>query len=129
MAHSVQARKRIRQNVKRAARNRPVRSRATNAVRDARIAIENGDGDAADLVRAAQSALDRAARRGVIHPNSAARRKSRLDRRLAPIPAAHRPSVRGHRALRYAAPGSWRRCSGLTPAHRAPRRRDRRTTG
>ena len=82
MAHSIQARKRIRQNERRAARNRPVRSRAANAVRDARIAIENGDSDAADLVRAAQSALDRAARRGVIHPNSAARRKSRLVRRL-----------------------------------------------
>ena len=82
MAHSVQARKRIRQNVRRAERNRPVRTRAAGAVRDARLAIELGDDDAAELVRAAQSALDRAARRGVIHPNSAARRKSRLVRRL-----------------------------------------------
>jgi small subunit ribosomal protein S20 len=82
MAHSVQARKRIRQNERRAARNRPVRTRAVGAVRDARIAIEQGDDDAAELVRAAQSALDRAARRGIIHPNAAARRKSRLVRRL-----------------------------------------------
>lgn len=82
MAHSVQARKRIRQNERRAARNRPVRTRAAGAVRDARLAIEHGDDDAAELVRVAQSALDRAARRGVIHPNAAARRKSRLVRSL-----------------------------------------------
>jgi small subunit ribosomal protein S20 len=82
MAHSVQARKRMRQNERRAARNRPVRTRANGAVRDARLAIEDGGSDAAELVRAAQSALDRAARRGVIHPNNAARRKSRLVGRL-----------------------------------------------
>ncbi len=82
MAHTIQARKRIRQNTRRADRNRPVRTRATSAVRDARLAIEHGDDDAAEFVRAAQSALDRAARRGVIHPNNAARRKSRLVRGL-----------------------------------------------
>lgn len=82
MAHSVQARKRIRQNERRSTRNRPVRTRATGAVRDARLAIEHGDDDAAELVRLAQSALDRAARRGVIHPNAASRRKSRLVRSL-----------------------------------------------
>ncbi len=82
MAHSLSARKRVRQNERRNARNKPVRTRAAHTVREARAAIRDGADDAADLVRAAQSALDRAARRHVIHPNAAARRKSRLVRAL-----------------------------------------------
>ncbi len=82
MAHSNQAKKRIRQNERRAARNRPLRTSASRRVRDAREAIMDGDPDAADFVRSAQSALDRAAKRNVIHRNAAARRKSRLAAQL-----------------------------------------------
>ena len=82
MAHSNQAKKRIRQNERRAARNRPLRTSASRRVRDAREAIMDGDPDAADYVRSAQSALDRAAKRNVIHRNAAARRKSRLAAQL-----------------------------------------------
>ncbi|MFA7250301.1 MAG: 30S ribosomal protein S20 [Dehalococcoidia bacterium] len=82
MAHSLQARKRVRQTERHTEANKPVRSRAANAVRAARAAIQHGDASAGDLVRAAQSALDRAARRNVIHPNAAARRKSRLAHQL-----------------------------------------------
>ncbi|MSQ31012.1 MAG: 30S ribosomal protein S20 [Dehalococcoidia bacterium] len=82
MAHSLQARKRVRQTETHTERNKPVRTRAAHAVRDARSAIQRGDGTAGELVRAAQSALDRAARRNVIHPNAAARRKSRLAQQL-----------------------------------------------
>jgi len=82
VAHSNQAKKRIRQNERRAARNRPLRTSASRRVRDAREAIMDGDPDAADYVRSAQSALDRAAKRNVIHRNAAARRKSRLAAQL-----------------------------------------------
>jgi small subunit ribosomal protein S20 len=82
MAHTTQARKRIRQNARRAARNSPYRTRAARADRDAREAIEDGADDAAELVREAQSALDRAARRNIIHKNAASRRKSRLQKAL-----------------------------------------------
>lgn len=78
MANTKSALKRIRQNVKRAAQNRPYRTRAARTVRAARAAIAAGAPDADELVRVAQSALDRAARRDIIHPNSASRRKSRL---------------------------------------------------
>lgn len=78
MTHSRQAAKRVRQNAARAARNRPLRTGASRRVRDARAAIADGDPEAAEYVRRAQSALDRAARRNVIHPNAAARRKRRL---------------------------------------------------
>jgi small subunit ribosomal protein S20 len=82
MAHTPQARKRVRQNVRRAERNAPFRTRATHAVRDARTAIEDGADDAAELVRVAQSSLDRAARRNIIHKNSASRTKARLSKAL-----------------------------------------------
>ncbi len=88
MAHSNQAKKRIRQNERRAARNRPLRTSASRRVRDAREAIIDGDPDAADYVRSAQSALDRAAKRNVIHRNAAARRKSRLAAQLKAAQAA-----------------------------------------
>lgn len=82
MAHSLQARKRVRQTERHTERNKPFRTRAAHAVRDARSAIQRGEAGAGELVRAAQSALDRAARRNVIHPNAAARRKSRLAQQL-----------------------------------------------
>jgi len=82
MAHSLSARKRVRQIVSKSEKNQPFRRRASNAVRDARLAIEEGSDDAGEMVRQAQIALDRAARRRIIHPNAAARRKSRLAKQL-----------------------------------------------
>ena len=82
MAHSLSARKRVRQIVRKAERHQPYRRRAANAVREARLAIEEGSDDAGELGRQAQVALDRAARRRIIHPNAAARRKSRLTKQL-----------------------------------------------
>ena len=82
MAHSNQAKKRIRQTETRTARNRPYRTSAAHRLRDASAAIEGGDDDAAEQVRAAQSALDQAAKRGIIHRNAAARKKSRLAAKL-----------------------------------------------
>jgi small subunit ribosomal protein S20 len=82
MAHSKQAKKRIRQNERSAAQNRPIRTYTTNRVRDAREAALDGVPEAAEAVRAAQVALDKAAAAGIIHRNTAARRKSRLVRAL-----------------------------------------------
>ncbi|HEX9269231.1 MAG TPA: 30S ribosomal protein S20 [Candidatus Limnocylindria bacterium] len=70
--------KRIRQAPRRAAIKVLARSSARTAVKRARVAIAAGAADAADAVRDAASALDRAAKRKGIHPNAAARRKSRL---------------------------------------------------
>ncbi|MDA0351384.1 MAG: 30S ribosomal protein S20 [Chloroflexi bacterium] len=87
MAHTLSARKRIRQNERHSERNKPFRTRAAHALREARAAIAAGDADAGERVREAQSALDRAARRKIIHPNSAARRKARLVSQLKAIQA------------------------------------------
>lgn len=76
--------KQIRQNEKRRARNRQVRSRTRTILKKANMLIAEGEKDeAAEAVREAISALDKAAQKGVIHPNSAARRKSRLMKKLA----------------------------------------------
>lgn len=78
--------KRNRQNEKRRLRNRVVRGTYRAAVRTARTAIQSGDADASkEAVLAAISRLDKAAQKGVIHKNNAARRKSRLMKALAAV--------------------------------------------
>lgn len=79
MAHSKQARKRIRVNQRKAQRNRVYRSASRTLVKRAVTAIEAGDLEAAEkAVARAIRQLDRTAAKGVIHKNNAARRKSRL---------------------------------------------------
>ena len=76
--------KRNRQNEKRRVTNRIVRGSARTAVSKARAALVQGDEvTSKEAVLAAISQLDRAAQKGVIHKNNAARRKSRLMKRLA----------------------------------------------
>jgi len=61
-----------------------MRTRSKSAV----TAAENGDEDAAELLRVAVKRIDKAASQGVIHKNTAANHKSRLVRRVAAIEAA-----------------------------------------
>ncbi len=69
----------MRRSERRRQRNRPIISATRTYVRRARTAIEAGDAEAAArAVGDAISALDKAASKGVIHRNNAARRKSRL---------------------------------------------------
>jgi len=71
--------KRIRSSRRREQYNQITRSTARTYVKKARTLIERGDLDQAALVvNQAVSALDKAAAKGVIHHNNAARRKSRL---------------------------------------------------
>lgn len=79
MANIKSAIKRNKQNEKRRLRNRVVRGRARTFINKARVAIEAGDKETADVqVKNAIKALDKAAEKGVIHINNASRRKSRL---------------------------------------------------
>lgn len=76
--------KRNRQNEKRRVSNRVYRGTARTFVQKARVAIEGTDPEAAKTATLeAISALDKAAEKGVIHKNNAARRKSRLMKQLA----------------------------------------------
>jgi small subunit ribosomal protein S20 len=83
MANHKSAIKRIRQNEKRREYNRTYRNRARTLVKKARVAQATGDPqNAIEATRIAMRDLDMAASRGVIHPNNAARRKSRLMQHL-----------------------------------------------
>jgi small subunit ribosomal protein S20 len=83
MPHPPSAKKRHRQSLVRRERNLTRRTAARSAVRAAREAISSGAQDEAEAaIRRAGSLLDRAARKGTLHPNNAARRKSRLARML-----------------------------------------------
>ena len=71
--------KRKRQALRRAARNQMVHSMIKTLVKKVRQVAA----PAAQDVRAVIRALDAAARKGIVHPNAAARKKSRLMRRVA----------------------------------------------
>ena len=83
MANIKSAVKRIRQNEKRRVRNAAVRSTVRTSVKSARTALESGQADQAreTLLRTIQI-LDKAVTKGVVHKNTAARKKSRLTRQL-----------------------------------------------
>lgn len=63
--------------------NKPVRSALKTYVRTAKSLIGQSELESAGkAVQVAVSALDKAAEKGIIHPNNAARRKSRLVKKL-----------------------------------------------
>ena len=83
MANSAQARKRARQAEKRRQHNAARRSMMRTYVKKASSTIDAGDPEAARAaVVQAESMLDRAARKGLLHRNNAARQKSRLAAKL-----------------------------------------------
>ena len=75
--------KRNRQNESRRLRNRNVRGSARTAVNQARTAFEANEPETKEAILKAISTLDKAAEKGVIHKNNAARRKGRLMKKLA----------------------------------------------
>ena len=83
MANSAQARKRGRQNETRRRRNQSARSRFRTSLKKVVRALRDGDREAAaQAYREAVPAIDRAAGRGLIHRNKAARHKKRLNARV-----------------------------------------------
>jgi small subunit ribosomal protein S20 len=86
LANSKSALKRIKQNRKRRLRNRFFTGRARSSIKNARSTLEAGDLEGArEATQKAISALDKAASKGILHKNNAARRKSRLMSRLAKL--------------------------------------------
>lgn len=83
MANTASAQKRIRQTVKRNARNSARRSRVRGFLRKVEEAIAGGNKDVArEAFRAAQPEMQRAADKGVFHDNKVARKLSRLSARI-----------------------------------------------
>ncbi len=84
MPNNPAAAKRMRQEQKRRLHNRSVKSIVKSQITKARqaIASDASSESTEEAIRAAVSELDRAAKKGVIHRNNAARRKSRLMKQL-----------------------------------------------
>jgi small subunit ribosomal protein S20 len=79
--------KRNRQNERRRVRNKAVRTRLKSEAKKARTLAEAGDlEEAQEQLRATARDIDRAASKGILHPRTAARRKSRLARQIAATP-------------------------------------------
>ena len=86
MANTPQAKKRIRRNDRRASINQARVSRLRTFVKQAESALAAGDKDQAQAaLRQVQPELARGVSKGVIHKNTAARKLSRLTRRLAAL--------------------------------------------
>jgi small subunit ribosomal protein S20 len=82
LAHSKSALKRWRQSLVRRDRNRSIKSKTRTSLTRALASVSDDATTAEEAVRAAVSALDKAAQKGIIHKNAAARSKSRLLKRF-----------------------------------------------
>jgi small subunit ribosomal protein S20 len=86
MANSAQAKKRIRQAEKNRLQNTSVRSKLRTYIKKVVKAIDSGDKTVAEeAYKAAVPIIDSTARKGLIHPNKAARHKSRLNKHIRNI--------------------------------------------
>jgi len=83
LANTKSAKKRVRVSRTKHERNRVVRAAVKTRVSRVRRLVDGGETAPAAELTTAVSALDRAAERGILHPNNAARRKSRLMRMVA----------------------------------------------
>jgi small subunit ribosomal protein S20 len=89
MANIASAQKRIRQTVKRTARNKARKSRVHGAIRKVEEAVAAGNKDLAlAALRAAQPELQRAAGKGVLKLNTVSRKISRLSAAVKAVAAA-----------------------------------------
>ena len=83
MANHKSAIKRARQNEIRRLRNRAVKTRVKNIVKEFNVAVQAEDNEAASTkLKSAQSQIDKAAKQGVLHRRTAARKISRLSKSI-----------------------------------------------
>ena len=144
MAHSKSALKRWRQSLVNRDRNRSVKSQTRTLLNKAVVAIDTDPSGAEEAVRDAVSALDKAAQKGVIHTNAAARGKSRLLKRFnlatanavasaaaaPPAPDAESKPARGKAAAKQTKPAARGRSAGKSGGkadEKPPTRRTRKT--
>lgn len=82
MANHKSALKRAGQNERRRLRNKAVQTRVKNVVKDVRLAVAQDAENAVEQLNAAKSAIDKAAKKGVLHQKTASRKISRLNRQV-----------------------------------------------
>ncbi len=82
MANNKSALKRIKTSAVRTARNRRIKSTVKTAVKNFQESVTKGPEESREALLKAQKTLDKAVSKGVLHKNNAARKKSRLAKRL-----------------------------------------------
>lgn len=82
MANTKTAKKMIKVHNRRKARNQPIRTAVKSVFKKAEVALEGKSSDLAAVAKEAASIIDKAASKGVVHKNKAARKKSRLDKKV-----------------------------------------------
>ena len=88
VAHSLQAKKRARQNTKRRTTNRARKSQVKTQIKHFEAAVSQGDTEAAgEQFRLVTKKLDKTAAKSTIHKKTAARKKSRLAKKLNALKA------------------------------------------
>ena len=88
MAHSLQAKKRARQNAKKRTINRARKSQVKTQIKHFEAAVSKGDAEAAtEQLRLVTQKLDKTAAKSTMHKKTAARKKSRLAKKLNAIKA------------------------------------------
>ena len=111
------AKKQARAGVKRALRNRAIKSEVKTKVVKARKSLVGGpvaESDRYALALDAVRALDRAASKGILHRNNAARRKARLTRQMAKLKIA--PPVAAAKGKKGVAPAASKAAPAAKPA-------------
>jgi len=98
MPHSASAKKRHRQNLRDRERNRQVKSTVKTAIRKVLDAVSAGDLETArEQFRGVTKTADKAAAKGTIHRNRAARIKSRLSARVLALSKGEAPAAKGRK--------------------------------
>ncbi len=82
MANHKSALKRAGQSERRRLRNKAVQTRVKNVVKDVRLAVAQDAENAVEQFNAAKSAIDKAAKKGVLHQKTASRKVSRLAKQV-----------------------------------------------
>lgn len=82
MANVKSAKKRIKVNAVKTLANKSIRTGLKSAVKKANAAIEAGEDNAVEVVRVAVKTIDQACAKGVLHANTASRKKSALARKM-----------------------------------------------
>jgi len=82
VANHKSALKRAGQNERRRLRNKAVQTRVKNVVKDVRLAVAQNTENAVEQLNTAKSAIDKAAKKGVLHKKTASRKISRLNRQV-----------------------------------------------
>jgi small subunit ribosomal protein S20 len=100
VAHSLSAKKRVRQNIKHRARNRARKQELRSQIKTFVTTLGTDINKAEEQLRKTVAVMDKVAVKGTIHKNQAARRRSRLTKRLNAARAAAASGGKGTAAAK-----------------------------